>query len=91
MPILWTGEYGLLRTGTDFYGLWAYGVVGAMGFGNSGAHGSLEAFFFCTLCFCVIPGRPDHSVSCAPVFIVLFVLFLAPPLCVAQYISCSGL
>ena len=56
-PILWTGEYGLLRTGTDFYGLWAYGVVGAMCFGISGVYGSLEAFFFYAMCFCIIPGR----------------------------------
>ena len=34
-----------------------FGVVWAMYIGISADYGSLAAFFFCTLCFCVIPGR----------------------------------
>ena len=51
MPILWAGEYGRIRTGTDFYGpsfaggfggQAAQGYVGAMRSGNSTAHGAEE-------------------------------------------------
>ena len=45
MPILWAGEYGRIRTGTDFYGQWAHGILCAMCCGISGAHGS-----HCPLC-----------------------------------------
>ena len=72
---------------TDFYGLWAYGVVGAMGFGNSRAHGSLDAFFFYALCFCIIPGRLP-TLYLVPLSFSSFLSFTLLPPCALHNVLC---
>ena len=42
-PILWAREYGLIRTYTDWYGLWTHGAVRAMCCRISGTHGCQRA------------------------------------------------
>ena len=68
-----------------------FGGVGAVYIGISADYGSLAAFFFCTLCFCVIPGRLP---TLYPVLLSFssfssFMSFSLPPPCALHNVLCQ--
>ena len=68
-----------------------FGVVGALCCGISEDYGSLEAFFFCPLCFCIIPGRLPTLYPVPPSLSSLssFQSFTLLPPCALHHVQCQ--
>ena len=91
-PILRAGEYGPSFAPAE---LWrasgAHGIEGAMCCGISADYGSLEAYFFCTMCLCVIPGLLPtlYPVPLSFSSFLSFLSFTLPAPCAPHKVLCQ--
>ena len=72
-------------------GLSVFGVEGGMCCGISEDYGSLEAYFFCTMCLCVIPGLLPtlYPVPLSFSSFLSFLSFTLPAPCAPHKVLCQ--